>query len=261
MKKDWWDKEFHTLVTLGESTTAGGWADSPQKSWPSQLTRTINEFQRVPVQLINVGIGGNILSPKSAGYELGNPAAMERLDKHVFAYKPDLLVISYGLNDACHGTPLELFCSELLALVGLVRQTSQSLIVLPGPYYMYKFDYPDGKATLDIFKQFNQGIAQVAEQTQCLYVDLLSAYGEADWMVHQDGMHANNLGHRIVANKIFETLAANCSGLSLETKEMEKYISRWRDERPWQRDYGVHHEKNPTPTGSCVPERNLARPT
>ena len=260
MKKDWWDKEFHTLVTLGESTTAGGWADCAERSWPSQLARTINEFQRVPVQLVNAGIGGNVLSPKSAGYDLGKPSAMDRVDKHVFTYRPDLLIISYGLNDACHGTPLDLFCNELAVLIGMVRQTIEPLIVLPGPYYMYAFDYPGCEANLEVFHQFNEGISQIAEQTGCLYVDLMEAYGSADWLVHQDGMHANSLGHRVVANKIFEVLAANCSGLSLETRELEPFISRWRDERALQRDYGIYFDDTPTPTGSTVLDRNLARP-
>ena len=26
MKRDWWDREFKWLFTLGESTTAGGWS-------------------------------------------------------------------------------------------------------------------------------------------------------------------------------------------------------------------------------------------
>src|SRR6266446_6658957 len=60
-KRDWWDKPFHLLVTLGESTTAGGWASCRERSWANQLARLINEFQRIPVQLANVGIGGNVL--------------------------------------------------------------------------------------------------------------------------------------------------------------------------------------------------------
>ncbi len=248
MKKDWWNKEFRTLVTLGESTTAGGWASCPQRSWPSRLARLINEFQRVPVQLINTGIGGNVISAKSPCYETsGRPAAGERLDKHVFAHDPDLLIISYGLNDACGGTPLDLFCAEMRAIIARVREAIQPLIVLPGPYYMYGFDFPNCHADLRVFVQFNQGIEEVAAQSECLFVDLLSAYGEADWLVHRDGMHANDLGHRIVANKIFEVLASNCSGLALETKEMELHIPRWRDERPLQRDYGIHDGVKATP--------------
>jgi len=102
------NKEFRILMTLGESTTAGGWASYRERCWANQLVRLINEFQRVPVQLVNVGIGANVISTKSPAYKFsGKPAANERLEKHVLSNTanghpiiPDLLVISYGLNDA-----------------------------------------------------------------------------------------------------------------------------------------------------------------
>ena len=86
--------------------------------------------------------------------------------------------------------------------------------------------------------EFNRTVEGVAAEDDCLYVDLLSAYREADWLVHGDGVHANDLGHRVVADRIFEVLASNCSGLARETKELEKHIPRWRDESTLKRDYG-----------------------
>ena len=85
-------------------------------------------------------------------------------------------------------------------------------------------------ADLDLFHQYNEAIRAVAEETDCLFVDLLESYRDADWLVHHDGCHANDLGHRIVANKVFEILASNCSGLARETQELEKDIPPWRDE-------------------------------
>ena len=239
-KKDWRNKEFRMLVTLGESTTAGGWASYRERSWAHQLARLINEFQRVPVQLVNVGIGGNVISTRSPAYEhSGKPAALERLEPHVFHHQPDLLVVSYGLNDARGGTPLDLFAGELRTLIDGAREKIQPLIVLLGPYFMTAFDRfgPHwNKASLDTFYRFNQRIADVAREKECLYVDLLGAYGNAPWLVHHDGVHANDLGHRLVANQIFAALAANCSGLARETQQLERQIPRWRDESVLQRD-------------------------
>jgi len=234
-------------MTLGESTTAGGWASCRQRCWANQLARSINEFQRVPVQLVNVGIGANVISTKSPAYEFsGKPAANERLEKHVLSNTanghpivPDLLVISYGLNDARGGTPIELFCREMKALIRRVRERMQPLLVLLGPYYMTDFTVGGqvwSHANLEVFHQYNDAIRQVAEECDCLFVDLLASYRGADWLVHYDGVHANDLGHRIVANKIFEVLAANCSGLALETKALEEEIPPWRDESILQAD-------------------------
>ena len=233
-KRDWWNKEFQSLVTLGESTTAGGWASYRERCWAHQLARIINEFQRVPVQLTNVGIGANVISRRSPAYEKsGKPAAIDRLDKHVITHKPDLLVVSYGLNDARGGTPLDLFVTEMRTLVERIREQIQPLIVLLGPYYMTGFDNfgPDwNHATLDLFHEFNHSTRDVAKEKGCLFGDLLAAYGNADWLVHHDSVHANDLGHRLVANKVFEVLASNCSGLAGETQSLEQHIPPWRDE-------------------------------
>ena len=67
--------------------------------------------------------------------------------------------------------------------------------------------------------------------------DLLDAYKETHWMIHYDGVHANDLGHRIVANRIFEVLAQHCSCLAKKTKAAEKTSPRWRDESCLQMDF------------------------
>ena len=242
MKQDWWKEEFKTLITMGESTTAGGWSSCRQRSWAWQLARLINEFQRVPVQLVNVGLGANVISTKSPVYpRSGKPAGNERLEEHVLnnrgfnglPLEPDLLVISYGFNDARGGTPVELFCGEMKDIIRRVREKISPLIVLLGPYYMKDFALgaPDyGHGSLEVFEQYNEAIRGVAGECECLFVDLLESYGQTDWLVHHDGCHANDLGHRIVANKIFEVLASNCSGLARETQVLEKSIPPWRDE-------------------------------
>jgi lysophospholipase L1-like esterase len=191
---------------------------------------------------VNSGIGANVISTRSPSYgRSGKPAADERLDKHVIAHRPDLLIISYGLNDARGGTPLGLFRERLIHLVRRVREHLDPVIVLLGPYYMTDFTLggpPWSHADLSLFKRFDHAVAEVAAEQDCLYVDLLAANGGTDWMVHYDGVHQNDLGHRIVANRIFEVLAKNCSCLAKKTKEAEKTSPRWRDESTLRADYG-----------------------
>ena len=233
-KKDWRADEFRRFVALGESTTAGGWSTSPERCWVPRLKALIDDVQSRPVALFNAGIGANVISRESPSYEFsGRPAADERLDRHVIAEEPDLLVISYGLNDARGGTPLDLFTRVMVSLIRRVREHIDPVIVLPGPYFMTDFTVGDphfSRANLETFGDYNRAIAAVAAQEQCLFVDLLQAYGGAGWMIHYDGVHANDLGHRIVSNRIFEVLAQNCSGLARHTRACEKTSPRWRDE-------------------------------
>lgn len=242
-KRDWWAKEFQTLVALGESTTAGGWSSNRERAWAHRLAGFINDFQRIPVQLVNVGIGGNLISQHSPAYEhSGKPAANMRLEPHVFRHHPDLLIISYGLNDSRGATPLDLFSDEMKSMLDQIQQQISPLIVLLGPYYVIGFERYGphfNKASLSILHQFNNAISNIATERDCLFVDILSAYGNANWLVHHDGVHANDLGHQIVANKIFEVLATNCSGLGNETRELEKHIPHWRDESVLRQDAGT----------------------
>ena len=158
---------------------------SPERCWVSVLAGLINDFQSCPMHFVNAGIGANVISTRSPAYEQsGKPAANERLEKHVLKHDPDLLIISYGLNDARGGTPLNLFRTELALVVHRVREKIQPLIVLLGPYYMTDFirDSPLwNHANLELFKRFNEATAQIALQQKCLYVDLLAASGLSDW--------------------------------------------------------------------------------
>lgn len=248
MKRDWWDKEFQVLTTVGDSITAGGWASCRERAWPEQLTRTINEYQRVPAQLVNMGVGANVLSPKSAPYEVsGKPSVSERLGYHVLGQTgngnpllPDLLVFACCSCDARGGTPILLFCDEMNYIICCVRAKVQPLIVLVGPYHTT--DYEEGApnwshASPRILGEYNEAIRTLAGYLGCLFVDLLAAHDGADWLVHHDGVHMNDVGHRAVADEIFRVLVSNCSGLAIETLAGEESIVPWRNEVRLQDDF------------------------
>lgn len=239
--------EFDTLVALGESTTAGGWSSAPERCWVSVLGALISDVQSHPVRTVNNGIGANVISPRSPGYPYsGRPAASERLDRDVLAHDPDLVVVSYGLNDARCGNPLPRFLEDLRAVVERITRASGALVVLLGPYYVLdhnrgaqRWDRAD-EATLTAY---NAGIAGLARSLDCPYVDVLAANGRTSWLVHHDGVHANDLGHRVIAHRVFETLAQTCSGLALHTRQIERTAPRWRDESMLRSDPG----DRPTP--------------
>jgi len=81
-KRDYCNKPFKVAVALGESTTAGGTATSRELTWVSRLAELINESQLEPIQMVNSGIGGNVISSRSPSYEeSGKPSAMERAEQ------------------------------------------------------------------------------------------------------------------------------------------------------------------------------------
>ena len=54
----------------------------------------------------------------------------------------------------------------------------------------------------------NQGIA---EKNNLILADVYSAETGVDWIIDQDHCHPNDLGHRIIANRVFEAVVRSCS--------------------------------------------------
>ena len=149
--------------------------------------------------------------------------------------------MSYGRNDARGATPLALFREGMERILAEVRREIQPLIVLLSPYYMSDFDRHGphwNHATLEIFEEFGRTTEEIAAANECLYVDALAAAKGADWVVHYDTVHQNDVGHRLVAHRIFEVLAQNCSWIAKKTRAAEKTSPRWRDESVLRADYG-----------------------
>ena len=77
---------------------------------------------------------------------------------------------------------------------------------------------------------YNAAEKRLAQECDVLYADVWDAQGMAPWVIDPDGVHANNLGHQLIANRVFETLAKNCSCLAERSREARKNFQPWRDE-------------------------------
>lgn len=232
-KRDWRDKPFRVAVALGESTTAGGTATARERCWVSRLEGLINSAQIHPVKMLNHGIGANVISPRSAHYkDSGKPSAMERYEKHVIAHQPDLVLVSYGLNDARAGTPVGQFIEDLGTVVRAIKARTGAVVAVVNAYFMTGFDRydPFKNGSVASFLGYNAAEKRLAEECDVLYADAWDAEGMAPWVIDPDGVHANDLGHQLIANRVFEVLAKNCSCLSERAREARKGFQPWRDE-------------------------------
>lgn len=232
-KRDYRHKPFGVAVAIGDSITAGGTATSRELTWVSKLAALINQAQLAPVQMINSGIGSNEVSPRSAYYEqLGKVSAMERYQKHVVDHHPDLVLISYGVNDAMAGTPVEVFLDDLRYIALDIQKKTNAVVAILDAYLVRDFHRypPTVNGSIASIVAYNCGMKRVAEECDLLFVDVFGAYGMAPWALDEDGVHPNNLGHTLIANRVFEVLAQNCSCLAQRAFELRKTFSPWRDE-------------------------------
>ena len=94
-----------TIAFLGDSVTQGCFElckgyncnfdgiNDYQAVYHSQLKIMLNRvFPEAPINIINAGIGGNSARQ-----------GCDRMERDVFAYSPDLVVVCFGLNDAFWG--------------------------------------------------------------------------------------------------------------------------------------------------------------
>jgi len=238
-KRDYRSKPFRIAVALGDSITAGWTATSRELCWVNRLADSVNESQLAPMNMVNSGIGGNVISPRSSGYDAsGKPSAMERYQRHVVDHRPDLVTMAYGVNDARAGTAVGQFIEDLRHIVVDIKSKTGALIVMLSTSFMTDFKrYPPfDRANITAFESYNAGMRRLAEECDVLYADTFSALAFAAWTVDPvDGVHPNNLGHKLIADCVFTVLARNCSCLSQGALELRKNFKPWQDESALQK--------------------------
>lgn len=213
-KRDYHSELFETMVALGESTVAGASASKPQFRWVNVVADLISEFQGRPVTLHNKGIGANAISPRSPGYESSaKPSALERYEEDAIALNPDLFILAYGLNDMRARMAPEDFREDMQTIITDVKKSCEPVTVLTTVYHMSAYDLypPYDRGSPTATEVYNAVIRQLAESNDCLLADIYAAEGRADWLIHPDTVHANDLGHRVIGHRVFEVIARNCS--------------------------------------------------
>ena len=236
---------FHTLVALGESTVEGMCATSADRRWVNILANLIGQYQGVPVTLHNKGIGANAISPASPGYAASaRPSGLERYCEDAIALRPDLFILSYGLNDMRAGMPTEAFRQAMEQIIVDVAEACASVTVLTTVYYMTAYDLypPFDRGSIAATEVYNLVIRQLAEKHGCILADIWSAEGQADWAIHPDTVHPNDLGHRLIANRVFEAIAGRCSGvaaaITAALAPARAEVERTMDQRRMPQVYG-----------------------
>jgi len=216
---------FQRLVVLGESTVeGGGWLQNDRERFADILAQLLEYCQEAPLDYHNAGLGASVISPRTEAYDGSRkPSAMERLEKQVIAHRPDLLVIAYGLNDMRGGVTPEDFRRELEALIVQVRQTIDPQIVIVNVYHQTKLDRfpPSNRGSQEAIRAYNGMLRETAKKLNCIHADAWAAEGGCDWVVHNDGVHANRIGNLLIAHRILEAIVHACPGLATNVQRRD----------------------------------------
>ena len=108
------------IVLLGDSITHGainGYLDYENVYW-NRLKKKLNAFRDfIPVNMINSGVGGSMAKD-----------AVTDMERRVFRYAPDLVIVCFGLNDV--NDTLDSYVGSLRAIFRACRERGIDLIFM-----------------------------------------------------------------------------------------------------------------------------------
>jgi acyl-CoA thioesterase-1 len=192
-------------VVLGSSTAAGVGA-SPGQGWVAQVAAAVAPLQ---VTVINLARGGLISTealPLGAPVPAGQPGPDPRVNlDRALVEAPRLLLLSFPSNDTALGLPPE----QTLAHLQLLRDraaaaTPPAVAILLSTQPRDAFDAAQRAQAEELDRLSAQAFGPCFVRTRSALSDgqgrTAAAYGAGD------GIHLNDVGHALVAERVLERL-------------------------------------------------------
>jgi uncharacterized repeat protein (TIGR01451 family) len=177
---------FHSVVCMGDSHVV-------ISKWPEILAGLLEkQYTHAKFNIISSGVKG----------EMANQA-IGRFDKDVRIYKPDILVIGYGTNDAGEEPGVFRYHMDIL----LRQATSTGAKV-----FVYGVGFIDTSVSKWLNKANYTVLNDILKNDLCpkygaVYIDLYSVMSkDSKNYIKADGMHWTKAGTELAANEIFKTM-------------------------------------------------------
>ncbi|MGB5750731.1 MAG: arylesterase [Desulfobacterales bacterium] len=163
------------IVCFGDSLTFGTGASSGQ-DYPSQLSKMISR----PV--INAGVPGDTTA-----------RALQRIERDVLPYSPDIVLITLGGNDLKNGIAKEVAFENLRKIVESIQK--QGVHVIIGGLHIPLRD-----------RGFGRGYQKLADQTGAILIPNILEGIMGDRKLMSDPIHPNDAGYKIMADRFYKAM-------------------------------------------------------
>lgn len=178
------------IILFGDSITAG---------YENGVTdfRLNEEIEAVftAVEVINAGIPGDT-----------SEGALMRVKNHVLKYKPDIVTVFFGANDASKisGLGINSYKENILSLTSLIGP--EKIILIGVPYANQK--YYKEERPMSHLEKFNKVVKGIAEAQKINYIDLLAEMTKEEPLdlLQNDGLHFSRAGYQLLGKLINEEL-------------------------------------------------------
>ena len=163
------------IICFGDSLTHGTGA-SRGKDYPSQLSKMISR----PV--INAGVPGDTTA-----------RALQRLERDVLSYSPDLVLVTLGGNDLKNGIAKDVAFENLKVIVESIQEQGAQVII--GGLYIPMRD-----------RGFGKGYKELADETGATLVPNILEGIMGNRKLMSDPIHPNGAGYRIMAERFYKAI-------------------------------------------------------
>jgi len=187
-------------LLTGDSITHGAFHTHGYRSYPEHFAERVRwEMRRMRDIVINTGISGNRV-----------PGLATDLDHRVLRFKPTVVSIMMGMNDATAGPEgREAFRAAYIELVDRLRDESNALILLHTPNPITPA--ATGRSDLPAYAQIVREVALDREVALCDQEKIWQEHvtnnkSDLNYLLNDGTIHPNGSGHVLFAHNFFKTL-------------------------------------------------------
>ena len=177
------------IVCLGDSITEG-WPYQKEYSWIKQVQKKFPDLE-----IINSGRAGDMFSDM-----------LQRVDRDVLSYRPDMCILMGGTNEAWQGISQQVLKKNFIQLSELLQE--KCILVLGNPIPVIEDSverYLD-----DVRKMLKEKVVKDSLETLDFFQHLSSLQEDIFAEYYLDGYHPNKKGYELMgcfaANRLDEIL-------------------------------------------------------
>ena len=210
------DQEEPRILILGDSITYGGnWVVSVESAIRAQ--RGLSQISIVNMALPSETASG-LSEPGHAGGSFPRPDVHERLARVLAQYKPNLVLVCYGINDGIYlpldGARTQAFRQGMITLRQACVQAGAKVIVITPPLYGpdRPKDFINYDGVLDVYGQWlveQRAAGWLVIDVRPRLRDLIAgAKRETSKFIYaKDNIHPGPEGHAFIAQIVWSQLA------------------------------------------------------
>lgn len=169
------------IAAFGDSITWGGEASATRLIFWQRWVRDLREnHPHARITVHNGATGGDTTTQ-----------GLQRLDEKVLRWKPDLVLVGFGMNDHNRGSiTLPRFRRQLREIVERIRATGAEVILYsafpPNPHWMH---------SAHRMERYAEATRNVATITDCAFADVFAHWQTITARKRPEDLLANNINH------------------------------------------------------------------